>query len=98
MPTFSPDGRWLAYASAESGVYEVYVRSFPDSGKQWPISTGGGGFPVWSHTGNELFYRTENQRLMVTTYAVTAGSFVVGKTRVWSERQIVNTGLTANFA
>ena len=54
----SPDGRWLAYASDESGVQEVYVRPFPnvDNGK-WTVSTGGGGWPVWSPTGAELFYR-----------------------------------------
>jgi eukaryotic-like serine/threonine-protein kinase len=66
VPTVSPDGRWVAYASTESGVYEVYVRAFPDTGRQWAVSTGGGSFPVWSSTGNELFYRTEDQYLMVT--------------------------------
>ena len=67
IPTVSPDGRWVAYASTESGVYEVYVRAFPDIGRQWAISTGGGTFPVWSRTANELFYRTEDQFLMVTS-------------------------------
>jgi serine/threonine-protein kinase len=97
IPTFSPDGRWVAYASAESGVYEVYVRAFPDSGKQWPISTGGGGSPVWSRTGSELFYRTEDQFLMVASYAVVGDSFVAAKPRLWSERQLFNLGLMPNF-
>ena len=96
-PTFSHDGRWVAYASAESGVYEVYVRGFPDDGRQWAISTEGGSFPVWSRTANELFYRTEDQLLMVTSYTVVGNSFVAGKPRVWSDRRLSNTGLTLNF-
>src|SRR6185436_19593768 len=53
----SPDGRWVAYQSSESGVNEVYVRPFPraDSGK-WQISAGGGANPLWSRDGRELFY------------------------------------------
>ena len=39
-PAISPHGRWVAYASSETGAYEVYVRTFPDDGRQWPISTG----------------------------------------------------------
>src|SRR6476619_4583658 len=47
-PAFSPDGRWLAYSSTDSGVYEVYVRAFPDKGTKWLISTRGGNMPMWS--------------------------------------------------
>src|SRR5688572_14131973 len=56
-PALSPDGRWLAYDSNESGRREIYVRPFPavDTGK-WLVSTAGGRTPVWSPTGNELFY------------------------------------------
>jgi hypothetical protein len=96
-PTFSPDGRWVAYASSESGVYEVYVRAFPDDTRQWPISTTGGTFPVWSRTANELFYRTEDQLLMVANYAVVGDSFVATRPRVWSERRLFNTGYVQNF-
>jgi eukaryotic-like serine/threonine-protein kinase len=55
----SPDGRWLAYESNESGQLEVYVRPFPkiDAGR-WQVSTGGGSQPVWAHNGRELFYRS----------------------------------------
>ena len=69
-PAFSPDGRWIAYASNESGRYEVYVRPFPGgapsgSGK-WQISTGGGFHPIWSRDGRELFYETlSDNRIMV---------------------------------
>ncbi len=56
-PHISPDGRWLAYASDESGALEVYVRPFPDveSGR-WVVSRGGGSAPLWAHSGRELFY------------------------------------------
>ena len=64
---FSPDGRWLAYADAVGGEYEVYVRAFPDNGTQVQISNTGGVLPVWSPNGRELFYRTEDQRIMVVT-------------------------------
>ena len=60
----SPDGRWLAYLSAESGRYEIYVQAFPDAGEKWTLSTEGGKEPVWSRDGRELFYR-DGERMMV---------------------------------
>jgi serine/threonine-protein kinase len=72
-PAVSRDGRWLAYTSLESGVPEVYVRPFPDAASaRWQVSTAGGGDPVWSHTGRELFYRSANEQLM--TVAVHPGA------------------------
>jgi len=57
-PALSPDGRWLAYVSDESGREEVYVRPFPEAGSgQWIVSRRGGTEPVWSPGGNELFFR-----------------------------------------
>ena len=57
-PALSPDGRWLAYVSDESGAPEVYVRPFPNTADgRWQISAAGGQEPVWSHSGKELFYR-----------------------------------------
>jgi serine/threonine-protein kinase len=97
FPAFSPDGRWLAYADAESGRYDVYVRSFPDKGTRWLISNGGGTLPEWSRNGRELFYRTEDNQLMVVTYAVKGDTFVAAKPRVWSNERLANTGLTPNF-
>jgi serine/threonine-protein kinase len=59
-PQISPDGRWLAYQSNESGQYEVYLRPFPDmdSDKRWQVSTSGGFEPLWSPDRRELFYRS----------------------------------------
>src|SRR5438477_12353440 len=54
---FSPDGRWLAYASDEWGRYEVYVQPFPSLIGKWQISTEGGREPVWERSARELFYR-----------------------------------------
>jgi Tol biopolymer transport system component len=54
--TVSNDGRWLAYISNETGVYEVYVRSYPDMGPRTIVSVGGGAAPVWSADGTELLY------------------------------------------
>ena len=57
--TVSPDGRWLAYDSNESGQFDIYVRPFRDvEGGRWQVSTGGGTEPLWGPKGDELFYRT----------------------------------------
>ena len=58
-PALSPDGRWLAYASDESGVFEVYVRPFPQGGAPLLVSPSGGSAPQWSPDGDELFYLSE---------------------------------------
>lgn len=59
-PTVSPDGRWLAYFTNETGQDEVYVQRFPDLGEKQQISVGGGREPLWSPDGRELFYRSPN--------------------------------------
>jgi eukaryotic-like serine/threonine-protein kinase len=55
-PGFSPDGRWIAYVSDESGREEVYVQAFPGPGSKWQVSNEGGKEPLWSRNGRELFY------------------------------------------
>jgi eukaryotic-like serine/threonine-protein kinase len=62
----SPDGRWIAYDSDESGQFEVYVRAFPDThnGSRWQLSSGGGRQPLWSHDGRELFFRDFSGNVM----------------------------------
>ena len=89
---FSPDGRWLAYTSNESGKYEVYVRAFPDKGGRWQISNAGGVYPVWSHNGQQLFFRADDNRIMVVPYAAKADSFVSGKPGVWSDKRLADFG------
>jgi len=62
-PAFSPDGRWLAYGSDESGRPEIYVRPFPGPGGKTQISTDGGVQPVWARSGRELFYRNADKMM-----------------------------------
>ena len=64
---FSPDGRWVAYQSDESGRVEVYVQPFPGPGSKWPISTNGGSQVRWRHDGKELFYVASDGRLMAAS-------------------------------
>jgi Tol biopolymer transport system component len=79
-PRFSPDGRWLAYISNESGRYEVYVQPYPGPGGKWQISTEGGTEPAWNPNGRELFYRS-GDKMMAVDIATQLG-FTVGKPRV----------------
>jgi serine/threonine-protein kinase len=97
FPAFSPDGKWLAYTDAEAGSFEVYVRAFPDNGSKVQVSTAGGLIPKWSRDGRELFYRTEDQRIMVANVSVRNGMFVPENPRLWSPTKLANIGVGANF-
>jgi hypothetical protein len=68
----------------------VYVRAFPDRGGKWQISNAGGAYPVWSGNGHELFFQTDDNRIMVATYAAKVDSFVPDRPRVWSDKQLGN--------
>jgi Tol biopolymer transport system component len=61
---FSPDGRWVAYSSNESGKREIFVASFPGPGGKWQVSTSGGSEPIWRRDGRELFYLASDGKLM----------------------------------
>ena len=61
---FSPDGKWVAYASNETGKWEIYVTSFPEPRGKWQISTGGGEQPRWRGDGKELFYLSTDDKMM----------------------------------
>jgi len=86
-PQFSPDGRWLAYTSDESGRLEVYVQPYPGPGGKWQISTDGGTEPVWNRNGRELFYRSGDKMMAVDI--ATQPSFVAGKPRMLFQGQYV---------
>jgi serine/threonine-protein kinase len=97
-PSFSPDGRWITYASNESGAWEIYVRRFPDDGTKVRVSTSGGVVPYWSPNGRELIYRTDANQVMVLTYKVVGESFTAGNPRPWSRHTLSDTGVLPNFA
>ncbi|HSE34016.1 MAG TPA: protein kinase [Pyrinomonadaceae bacterium] len=81
---FSPNGRWIAYVTDESGRNEVYIRSYPEIGTRIQVSVDGGSEPVWSRSGKELFFRNGDQ-----TMAVNIGlsqSLVVGKPQLLFSR------------
>jgi hypothetical protein len=77
-PSLSPDGRWLAYASNETGRFEVYVRPFPDvNSRRVQVSQSGGTEPRWAHSGRELFFRNSAHSL-VSAVVVPAATFTLG--------------------
>jgi serine/threonine protein kinase/Tol biopolymer transport system component len=81
MAAFSPDGRWLAYASPESGTIQIYVVPFPGPGGRWQVSTRFGVEPRWSKSGHELFY-LDGSGLVVVPYTVAKNTFQPGQPQV----------------
>ena len=79
----SPDGRWIAYASAQSGRPQVYVQAFPGSGERVQVSTEGGREPVWAPGGSELYFRNATKFMAVDVKPIPA--LVVGKPRLLFE-------------
>jgi Tol biopolymer transport system component len=75
---FSPDGRWIAYSSDESGKFEVYVQAFPATSGKWQVSVGGGAAPTWSKDGKEIFYLGPDKNLMAVDVKVVGGSLEQG--------------------
>jgi Tol biopolymer transport system component len=98
LARFSPDGRWLAHVSDESGTNEVYVRTFPASDFKRRVSTNGGTDPRWRGDGKELFYRDGNGQLMAV--GVTAGArFELGTPAVLLKTRIDASGpMSASYA
>jgi len=82
-PSLSPDGAYLAYASDESGQFEVYVRPFPNTSEgRWQISSGGGFAPRWSHSGRELYYESSSADLMAAAVTTRPTFTAAGARRV----------------
>jgi hypothetical protein len=87
---FSPDGRWVAYESNESGRAEVYVRPFPGPGGKWPISSEGGTRPVWPHKDHEIFYFNGGKLMAVPVQ--TSPTFSAGSPHVLFDKEFLATG------
>lgn len=78
---FSPDGHWIAYASNESGRFEVYVAPFPGPGGKWQVSAAGGFFPRWRRDTREMFYLAPDNALMAVAGGGQDSAFEVGTGR-----------------
>jgi len=92
VPKLSPDGRYVAYVSNESGEEEVYVQPFPEGGRRWTVSTNGGRQPRWSRDGSELFYLEGDTTLMAVEVS-TAGEFSAGAPQRLFEHPGLGAGL-----
>lgn len=92
-PAFSPDGKWLAYQSNETGRNEVYVSGYPGPAGRWQVSTSGGLFPTWGRDGRTLYFKAPDQQLMTATYSSTRGAFEVSGPRAWSPARLDDLGL-----
>ena len=93
----SPDGRWIAYHSTESGRNEVYVRAYPSLDRKQQVSNGGGAQPLWSRDGKELFFITLNAKLVAVD--VKAGTdFRVGESHVLFQTPIDGNPVLGQYA
>jgi len=90
---FSPDGRWVAYVSNESGRPEVYVTPFPGPGGQWLVSSAGGESPRWRPDGAEIFYRALDNKLMSAAVDGRGSSFEVGAVKLLFQTTALNFAL-----
>ena len=80
---FSPDGRWIAYMSNESGRQEIYVTAFPGGGGKWQVSSSGGTSPIWSRNGRQIFYFSPGDAQLMAASVTASGAAVdIGQARV----------------
>jgi len=84
QPAFSPDGKWVAYQSNETGSWEIFVRPSEGPGGHWQVSQGGGLFPRWSAATHELFFENNENQLMTAKYDATSDTFSPSTPRMWS--------------
>ena len=96
-PSVSPDGRWLAYTSDESGRAEIYVRPFPGPGGRSPVSLSGGRSPVWAHNGREIFYLAADNSWVVATVRADTEFAVESRMRVASAEGFYFPGVSRHF-
>jgi serine/threonine-protein kinase len=98
LGAFSPDGKWIAYISDESGVYQIYVRAANGAGGKWQISTTDGAWPQWSPKKPELLYGTIDGRVMFVTYDAAGGAFRASRPEPWTPARFTAQGTYAPFA
>jgi Tol biopolymer transport system component len=94
----SPNQKWVAYSSNESGPFEIYVRPFPDAaGGKWQVSSGGGDFPRWRADSKELFFITSDRKLMAADVVERSGVPEIGVAHLLFETRISYPAGTADF-
>jgi Tol biopolymer transport system component len=97
-PAFTPDGKWMAYSSEESGRSEIYVRSFPlTTGGRRQISTNSGQVPIWSPKTRQLFFDTLDGHVMAASYTINGSLFQADAPQPWTNRQLMPAGNYWNF-
>ncbi|MCI0403337.1 MAG: hypothetical protein L0212_07430, partial [Acidobacteria bacterium] len=79
--SFSPDGKWIAYTSDESGQEQVYVAPFPGPGGRWQVSSAGGSRPLWRKDGREIYFLAADDKLMAAEVRAEGASLAVGQVR-----------------
>ena len=89
-PRLSPDGKWIAYVSNESGRYDVYVRPFPNPGGRVVVSSGGGEEPLWSRDGRQIFYRSPSAIIIAATVSLSANPEVVARDTIMADDFLAN--------
>ena len=95
LAQFSPDGHWVAYQTNESGRFEVVVRSFPDAGGKWQVSTSGGVSPRWRSDGKELYFLAPDTTMMAVPVTAAGTSFEAGTPVALFPTRIVDGGTVA---
>ncbi len=86
---FSPNGRYVAYASSETGRYEIYVQTFPDHLGKWQVSTSGGIEPTWRRDGKELFYLSPDDKMMAVEVSTDSANFQAGIPKPLFQAQLI---------
>ncbi len=89
---FSPDGKWVAYVSDESGGEQVYVAPFPGPGGKWQVSTAGGAYPAWRGDGKEIFFLSSDDKLMAADVSARGSDFQVGAVRALFQARALRAG------
>jgi serine/threonine protein kinase len=94
---FSPDGKWLAYFSDQSGSYGVYVQPFPGPGAPRNVSVNSGVYPAWSRDGRQLFFESLDGFIQVVDYHVTGQAFLADRPRKWSDGRYRSVGVNRTW-
>jgi serine/threonine protein kinase len=95
---FSPDGRWIAYQTNESGRFEVVVQPFPTPTSKWQVSTNGGIFPQWRPDGKELYFISPDNKMMVASVSASGSAFSAGIPEALFPVQIGRNGSIKQYA